>query len=258
MEEVPEGLTERQRAIATIVMDQGFATIETLSRHFDVSAQSIRRDIIKLDADGVLQRFHGGVGVRGSAVRLDYAEKKVTAADAKQRIGQATAQLIPDGASVFLDVGTTVEAVARALKTRTALRVFTTSLQAATILTDQPGIDLFVIGGSLRGADGSLVGDQAIQAIQRFRFDYAVIGFSGFDSDGAPMDFDHDKVAVKQAAIARAAAALAVSDSSKFYRTALIRIAPMTAFSRLVTDASPSGDISRILAENGAGRLFQA
>lgn len=248
MNEGQAGLSERQKAIVAIVSEQGFATIDALARHFDVSAQSVRRDIIRLDADGLLQRFHGGAGIRETTVRLGYAEKRITASDAKERIGQAAASLIPEGAVVFLDVGTTVEAVARALRQKQALRVFTVSLPAAAILTGRPGIELYVFGGSVRGADGSLTGESTVAAIGRFRFDHAVIGYSGFDADGALMDFDLEKVAVKQQAIARSGTVLAVGDSSKFARHALVRVAAPEAIGRIVTESIPA-EVRKLFVE---------
>ena len=104
-------ITPRQREIVQIVGDKGFATIDALAQHFAVSAQSIRRDIIQLDEGRYLQRFHGGAGLRDSTVRLGYAEKHGRSTEGKARIAAAAVALVPDGASVFLDVGTTVEAV---------------------------------------------------------------------------------------------------------------------------------------------------
>lgn len=116
----------RQERILALVRGRGFATIEALARELDVSAQTVRRDIIRLDEAKLLQRFHGGAGLRDSAVRMGYAEKQILAADAKASIARALADLVPDGASVLLDVGTTVEAVARALaERRQRLKVFT-------------------------------------------------------------------------------------------------------------------------------------
>lgn len=248
MEAAKDGaLTERQSAVISIVAGQGFATIDALARHFGVSAQSIRRDIIRLDAAGLLQRFHGGAGVREQAVRLGYAEKRVISAEAKERIGRAAANLVADGAAVFLDVGTTVEAVARALKQRDSLRVFTASLPAAALLAGRAGIDLFVLGGAVRGADGSLAGEATVAAIRRFRFDVAVIGYSGFDEDGALMDFDIEKVAVKQAAMARSRQTIAVGDASKYARSALVRVAPPSALDTLVSDAAPRAPLRKLL-----------
>ena len=124
-------LNERQAALLALVRSRGYATVEWLAEHFAVSAQTVRRDIIRLDERGMLQRFHGGAGAAGaSVVRLGYAEKQELAVDAKLAIGVAAARLVPNGASVFVDVGTTAEAVARALAGHTSLRVFTNSLAA--------------------------------------------------------------------------------------------------------------------------------
>lgn len=244
-------LPPRQGAILAIVTDQGFATVEALAERFGVSPQTIRREIIQLDRAGLLQRFHGGAGLPGPTVRLGYARKQTLAAPAKDRIGAAAAALVPDGASVFLDVGTTVEAVARALRHKRGLRVFTSSLPAAMLLAGHDSTEVFVTGGVVRGADGSLVGDSVTQAIAQLRVDVAVIGFSGVDEDGSPMDFDIQKVAVKQAVIANARSAVAVGDSLKFARQAVVRIGPPSAFARLVTDAPPPARLAERFAAGG-------
>jgi DeoR family glycerol-3-phosphate regulon repressor len=218
----------------------------------DVSAQTVRRDIIRLDEAKLLQRFHGGAGLRDSAVRVGYAEKRVLAADAKDRIGRRVAELVPDGASVFLDVGTTAEAVARALGARRRrLKMFTNGMAAARILSEFPTFDVFVLPGHVRGPDGSLTGDATVAAVGEFRADFAVVALSGFDADGAPMDFDLGKIAVKRAMAARARRALMVADSSKFGRQATARLAPLSAFSALASDAEPPGPLAEALAAAG-------
>ncbi|BAI74555.1 transcriptional regulator (plasmid) [Azospirillum sp. B510] len=239
------GLPQRQREILALIRDRGFVTIEALSEHFAVSDQTIRRDIIRLDGAGLLQRFHGGAGVRDQTVRLGYVEKQTIAPQDKERIGAAVAALVPDGASVFLDVGTTVEAVARALRGKRRLHVFTNSLSAGSLLAGRPGIDVFVTGGVVHGADGSLVGDAVIATLERCRLDLAVIGISGFDEDGAPMDFDMQKIGIKRVAMAAARRSVAVADAGKFARSAIVRIAPAGDFGLLVTDAEPPAPLGR-------------
>lgn len=129
-----------------------------------------------------------------STVRLGYAEKTMRAAAAKERIGRSAANLVPDGAAIFLDVGTTVEAVARALKERAIrLHVFTNSLACAMLLTGEPDLHLHVFGGSSRGADGSLVGARTLAEIETIHFDFAFIGFSGFATDGTILDYDLER-----------------------------------------------------------------
>lgn len=253
----PEMLSPRQREIVAIVKAQGYAPVEALARRFEVSTQTIRRDIIRLDELGILQRFHGGAGISDNAVRLGYAEKLAAAPDTKERIGRAAAALIPDGSSVFLDVGTTVEAVAKALKARRGLHVFTSSMAAALHLVGGRDIEIFVTGGLVRGADGSLVGDAAIAALQRFRLDFAVLGLSGFDRDGWVMDFDLHKVGVKQAAMAAADRVIAVADRSKFDRTAIVRVAPPEEIDLLVSDGMPPAGLRDAL-EAGGTRIVAA
>lgn len=244
-------LTDRQREILSIVRGQGYVTLEDLARRFDVSTQSVRRDVIRLDEIGYLQRFHGGAGAGHASVRLGYGEKQVTAAAAKERIGRAMALRVPDGASVYLDVGTTVEAVARALRGHERLHVFTNSLAAALALSGKPGIEVVVTGGLVRGADGSLVGEAATAALVPVRVDLAILACSGFEPDGSVMDFDPQKVAVKRAALRQARAAALVTDAGKFARTAVLRVAGLSDFTTLVTDAAPAGPLAERIAEAG-------
>ncbi len=243
-------LSPRKAALLRLVGAQGFGTVEGLARHFGVSTQTIRRDIIALTARGLLQRFHGGAGPAG-AVRLGHAEKLVRQPDAKARIAALVAREIPMGATLFLDVGTTVEAVAGALAVRRDVRIFTTSMVAALRLARPDGPEVRVLGGTLRGSDGSLVGGETVRALAGIALDVAVIACSGFDAHGSPSDFDGEKIAVKRAAMAAAARSFLVADSTKFGRAALERIAPLARFAALVTDARPDGDLLRRLRETG-------
>ncbi|MGI6246204.1 MAG: DeoR/GlpR family DNA-binding transcription regulator [Pseudochelatococcus sp.] len=254
--EAGQELSARQEEILAIVHHQGFATIDALARHFDVSTQTVRRDIIYLDEQQLLQRFHGGAGVREATVRLGYAEKRITAAEAKERIARIAVGLIKPGETVFLDVGTTVEAVARALRGRSGLRVFTSSLAAATILSAEQDAEVFVTGGMLRGPDGSLTDEWARDAVSRFRFDVAILGFSGIDDDGALMDFDLRKVAVKQAVAARASRTVAVGESSKLLRPAIVRVLDTDRIDTLATNDAPPPLVAETLAKAGVEVLF--
>jgi DeoR family glycerol-3-phosphate regulon repressor len=257
-----EAVSQRQYDILRIVREQGFATIDALARQFDVSAQTIRREIIRLDALKLLQRFHGGAGVVEPAIRPAYAEKRLSQTDAKDAIGRRAAELVPDGAAVFLDVGTTVEAVARALAPRGGLTIVTNSLPAAMLLAagrpeNGPRSEIFVTGGSIHGPDGSLIGDTTQTGLARFRCDVAVIGFSGMDETGALMDFDLHKVAAKQAMIRAARMVVAVGAASKFTRSAPVRIADLPEIDRLVTDRAPPRHLSEA-AEQAGTRIVLA
>jgi DeoR family glycerol-3-phosphate regulon repressor len=244
-------IDERQSKIVKRIETWGFATIEALAQEFDVSAQTIRRDIIRLEKHRMLQRFHGGAGMPRDSVRLGYSQKKVAAVEGKQRIGEAAAALILDGSAVFLDVGTTVEAVAQALAGRGNLHVFTNSLASAAALAGNQAMRVVVTGGLLHGADGSLIGDDVTATIGRFKFDVAVIACSGFDDDGTVMDFDIQKVGVKNAAMENARRAILVADGSKFVRTAFVRISALEDFSHVVTDTEPPTALKNAMQKAG-------
>jgi len=244
--------TERQAAIIALVQENGFATIDDLARRFDVSTQTIRRDIMRLDELKLLRRFHGGAGLHEAAARPGGGHKlQPSAASARDRIGSTVAALIPDGTSVFLDVGTTVESVTRGLAAHKHLQIVTPSVTAAAILASTSVASVIVTGGLLRGPDGSLVGDAAVAAVSRFKLDWAVIGCSGFDDDGTVMDVDLLRVEVKQHMLNRSRRALLVAESTTLQRRAVVNLAPLGAFDILVTDQELPDHLAEVVRSSG-------
>jgi DeoR family transcriptional regulator, glycerol-3-phosphate regulon repressor len=244
-------LNERQALIAERVQKLGFVTIDALARDLAVSAQTVRREIIKLDDLGVVQRFHGGAGRTGPGERLSYEIKKTREADAKRRIGIAMAALIKPGQSVFLDVGTSAEATANALLTCRALTVVTASATNARILAANPGIEVILTGGRMVGPDLSMAGPIAIRTVSSYRFDWAIIACSGIDPDGIVLDFDAEKIAVKQCAMEKAGTKALIADSGKFDRSALLEISDISAFDILVTNEAIPETLATRLPQNG-------
>jgi DeoR family glycerol-3-phosphate regulon repressor len=232
-------LTDRQTEILARAERHGFVTIDSLSEAFGVSAQTIRRDIIALDRAGLLQRFHGGAGSSsggGESLRLGHGRKREIGVDAKAVIARRAAALVPDGAALFLDVGTTVETAASVLDAKAGLTVFTTSLRVALALGhDRHAVH--VIGGRLAGQDGSLTGEAPIAALSALRLDYALIGCSGIEPEGRAMDFDLGKIAVKQAAMRAARHSLLLAARAKHGRSARAEIAPLGAFTAVIDEA---------------------
>jgi DeoR family glycerol-3-phosphate regulon repressor len=248
------GINRRQERILEIVRAKGFATIDSLAEEFGISTQTIRRDIIRLSEASLLQRFHGGAGLpENDQIRLGYQPKREMHTIAKERIGALAASRIADRSSVYLDVGTTVEAVARELIERPLRAVYTNSMAAAGILSAARHFETYVSGGVVRGADGSLVGDAAIRAFEIIAVDMAVIGCSGFAEDGTPMDFDPQKVAVKQAVLRNARQAILVADASKFHRPAVVLLARLGTFTTVITDSLPPAALQRQFQNAGVG-----
>lgn len=244
-------LSKRQDAIIGHIQQTGFATIDAMAALFDVSTQTIRRDLIELERKDFLIRFHGGAGLANNMFRLGYAEKRSAGQDAKQRIAQAIAKLVPDNASIYLDVGSTMEAVAQALCKHRDLRVITPAAPVAMIFAPHRQIDVFVTGGHLRGANGALIGEHAKETLRRFRFDFMVTSFGGFSPEGEPMDFDPEKAALRRIALEHSITRIGAVDSTKFNRHALVKTQDRLPFTDLVTDAQPPEVIVTAMAAYG-------
>lgn len=234
-----ENLTDRQTAILRLVESQGYVTIEALAETFGVSAQTVRRDIISLDGAGLLQRFHGGAGsaAPGETLRLGHFRKQDLNTEAKRKIAASALDWIGDGMSVFLDVGTTVQALAEAMNVRSNLLIFTTSLRTALML-DHDRHQVHVLGGRLSGKDGSLTGEEVVLALTRLRLDLSVVACSAVSPAGEAMDFDLGKIAVKRAAMAVSSKSLLLVTGDKFGRSARAVIASTNAFDAVVSDGA--------------------
>ena len=233
--EAPFSLNPRQEQILALTEAHGFVKIDDLAESFGVSAQTVRRDIIALSDAGLLQRFHGGAGAvgGGEALRLDHGRKTTISIQEKSKVAQAAARLVPEGSTVFLDVGTTVEAAALELRKRQSLQVFTSSLRAA-LQFDPTHHDVRVLGGRLAGRDGSLVGEEVVMALAGLRIDIALLGCSAIDRNGQVMDFDLSKIAVKKAAMRSARASYLLATPSKFGRSALAIFAQTGDFTQVI------------------------
>lgn len=229
-------LSLRQTQILDLIRSTGRAAVEELAARFDVTVQTIRRDLAELAEAGALDRVHGGAVARGGAINIGYDERRQTNAEAKAAIGAACAALIADNASLILNIGTTTEAVARALTRHRNLTVITNNMNVATILAPNDSCEVIVSGGTLRRSDGGLVGDLTSDFLARFKVDCAVIGTSALDEDGDLLDYDMAEVRVSQTILQQSRRAILVADHSKLTRRAPMRIASLAALDTVVTD----------------------
>lgn len=226
----------RLREILEIARIEGKVTVEGLADHFGVTVQTIRRDLAELDEGGRLERVHGGAILRSGTINIAYRERRALNAEGKQAIAQACAAEIPEGASILLNIGTTTEAVAEALRHRAGLLVLTNNTNVAQILSANPDCQVVVTGGTLRRSDGGLTGHVAEATIRLFKPDLAIIGCSALDTDGDVLDYDIQEVSVSHEAIRRARRVWLVADHTKFQRQAPARIASMADLDTVFTD----------------------
>ncbi|MDX1221296.1 DeoR family transcriptional regulator [Sinorhizobium medicae] len=242
-------LTERQAEILELAKAEGRVLVEDLAQRFSVTPQTIRKDLNDLCDARVLNRIHGGAIFPSGKENVKYESRRQIAAAEKQAIGRAAASLIPDNSSLFINIGTTTEAVGEALLDHRELMVITNNINVANRLRVFPTIEVVIAGGIVRGSDGGIVGEAAVDFIKQFKVDFAVIGASAIDPDGALLDFDYREVKVAQAIIANARHVILVSDSTKFERTAPVRIGHISQVQTFITDRCTVENVRKICAD---------
>ncbi len=243
--------SKRQKEILNQAKKTGKVDVDELSAFFNVSPQTIRKDLNNLCNRQLLQRIHGGAIVGSSIENLGYEARKLLAPEEKKAIGARAAKLVPSNCSLFINIGTTTEQVAKELVNHRGLMVITNNIKAIEILRPSLGIELIIAGGVVRRSDGGIVGVAAVDFINLFKADYAVIGVSAIDEDGLLLDYDLSEVRVAQAIIANSRHVIMVADSMKLSRNAPIRIGHLSQIDTLVIDSKPSDDFCRICKENG-------
>ncbi|MHB8283193.1 MAG: DeoR/GlpR family DNA-binding transcription regulator [Caulobacteraceae bacterium] len=226
----------RHRKILELARHAGSVTVDDLAERLAVTPQTIRKDLNLLAQRSMLSRVHGGAVVTSGVDNITYASRRFVALDAKAAIGTAAAALVPDGASLFINIGTTTEAVAHNLAGHKDLLVITNNLNVIDILSTHASSELIVVGGRVRSSDRASVGALAVSFIDNFKVDYAIIGASAIDSDGALLDFDINEVQVSQTIMRNARQVILVADASKVGRPAPLRIGHLSDVDVFVTD----------------------
>lgn len=241
---------ERHAAIVELVKRQGYASIEQLAREFDVTPQTVRRDLNQLAEEGVIKRVHGGAGLESSTVNTAYHTRKTLNLDAKRRIAEMLARHIPDSSSLFINIGTSNEFIAEALCQHSGLEVITNNLNVAAILQHKTDFNVIVAGGQVRSRDGGIIGEATIDFINQFKVDYGIIGISGIDGDGSLLEFDYQEVRVAQAILRNSRQVFLAADHSKFHRNAVVRQGNLSQINAFFTDRQPPEMLCRLMREH--------
>lgn len=229
---------ERQQYILTLLDQNGAVTVTELVDQFHVSEMTIRRDLDQLERHGLLRRVHGGaISARGRSYEPPLLMRTAHNQLAKESIGKAAAELIHNGDSITLDVGTTTLEISRNLETKQDLTVITPSFLVASELINHPGIRLILTGGIMRSGELSMVGHLAESAFDQFFVDKLFLGTGAIDFDAGLTEFNLEDTLNKRAMIRNAKEVILAVDSSKFNQIAFATIAPLTAVHRIVTDS---------------------
>jgi len=240
-------LNQRQTELVEFVHKSGFVTIDALVQHFNVTPQTIRRDLNNLAEDGVIIRHHGGAEATSSSANASYQSRKIMNLDAKEKIAKQVASVIPNGASIFINIGTTTETIAKALLNHSNLNIVTNNIHVATILSAKEDFTVIIAAGEVRHKDGGIIGEATCDFISQFHMDYGIVGISGISSDGSLLDFDFREVKVAQAIIENSTTVILASDHSKFGRNAMVKQGNINQVDHFFTDVQPPIELNEIL-----------
>ena len=238
-------LSDRQRDILRLLEQSGFATIEDMAERFEVTTQTIRRDVNDLRDRALLMRVHRGVRPNDGA--RPYASRAVEQQNEKAALAREVLRLIPAGASVSIGLGSTPAEVARLLAGAGARDVITNNLVAASHLWDCEEINLSICGGSVR--DRSVSGSAAAEFFAAYRVDFAVFGVAGVDEDGALLDFRTEEARARAAMQTHARHSVWVLDQVKFLRRAPARGGWLSDPDYVVSNAPPPEGLTVALRE---------
>jgi DeoR family glycerol-3-phosphate regulon repressor len=246
-----KAVNQRHEEIIALIKTNGFVTVEEMANTYSVTPQTIRRDINFLDRQGYISRYHGGAGLSVSTENVAYRHRKELLLNEKKKIAKAAAAMISDNTSLFINIGTTTEHVARELVNHhKKLKIITNNLNVAAIMSKKEDFEVLVTGGIVRSKDCGIIGEAAVNFIRQFKVDIGIIGISGIDLDGTLLDFDFREVHVAKTIIENSRKVYLVADHSKFGRNAMVKLGSITEIDTLITDRTPPELLMRIMSQH--------
>nr|WP_314257423.1 DeoR/GlpR family DNA-binding transcription regulator [uncultured Devosia sp.] len=245
-------LSDRQRDILSLIEAEGAQYIERLAARYDVTTQTIRRDINALCDLGYAKRFHGGVEKPVGARNISVNARAALNSAAKQCIASHIAATIPSGATVFMGIGSTVQFVAAALIDHTDLRVVTNNIHVALTLAEAPQVEVHMTGGLLRHNDRDVVGPDTLNFFEKFYASHAIIGAGALHAEHGILDFSYSEAQLTAKLLSNARLKFLAADASKWTRDASVRVASLNEVTHLFTDSLPEQERARsAVADSG-------
>ena len=232
-------LSERQAEILALIESEGAQYIEDLARRYALTTQTIRRDINYLCDQGYARRFHGGVDVPVEGRNISANARFEINASAKQVIARRIAREIPEGSTVFMGIGTSVQYVAEALRDHRDLTIVTNNIDVALTLGDAKHLEVHLTGGIYRPDDRDSVGPDTVRYFEKFHAACAVVGTGGLHPDIGLLEFTHEEAQVTAAIIENAEQRFLAADISKWFRPAAAKVVPFSRMTRFFTDRLP-------------------
>jgi DeoR/GlpR family transcriptional regulator of sugar metabolism len=248
---------ERRQAIFEILKEKGSVTVVELSEKFDVSEETIRRDLIKMESSGLLYKTYGGAFINAGMHReIPVEMREHTYVEGKNIIGVLAAQLINNGDTIFLDASTTAVHIAENILDKKNLIVITNALKVAEILAPAKEIKIICTGGTLRPSSLTLVGNAAELSISNYFADKAFICCDGVHRIHGVTDANEKEAEVRKKMMQQSDSSILVADATKFDKTSFVHMADFNEFDLLITDRELNSEWITTLRENDVEYQF--
>lgn len=243
-------IENRHNSILRKLRDEGEVTINELAAWLNVSEMTIRRDLKEMEAEQLLKRVHGGAVIAtGRSYEPPLLIRSETEIEAKALIGEFAANLVEDGDSVAIDIGSTTYELAKNLAGKNNLTIITPGLYIANLFLNKPNIRMILAGGIIRHGEGSLTGQLTVKAFEGLFVDKLFLGMGGISAHAGCTEYNWDDAIVKQAMVRSAKEVIALVDASKFDVVAFAQICPLPDLNRLITNQMPTGDLLQALKD---------
>ena len=248
---------ERKRYIQELLQRDKKVIVAELAKYFDVTEETVRRDLEKLEHEGFAQKIYGGAVLNESFnVDLPYLIRRRSNVSGKQYIAELIAERVQDGDNIMLDASTTALFVVKNLKSKKNMTIITNSNEIVCEISDRTNWRVFVTGGVVKEGSGALVGTRALEAIRSFHVDIAIFSCKGVDLNFGLSDSNDEDAEIKKAIIASAKKKILAVDHSKFDKVSLVEIGDLQHIDMIVTDQCPGDEWLASLAEKNIEILY--
>jgi len=246
-------IQERHRRIMDILERENSVKVSTLTKLFNVSVETIRRDLEHMENQGLLKRVHGGAvldKINGFQNPFIIREAKYTAE--KMQIGEIVSRYIKENQSIAMDVSTTNYEIAKVLKTKfSRLTVLTNSLPIINELSNMEKYTLIIPGGVIRQEELSIVGDMAEENLNHYHVDTALISISGISLREGLTDYCFEEIRIKKKMMSMAQEIIIVADHSKFDTVSLVKVCDLDDIDMIITDSNLKDTVKEKYRKNG-------
>lgn len=229
---------ERQEQIIALLESQRTVRIGELSKILNVTRETVRRDLYEMEKQGLLKKVHGGAMLNKTVDEPHLSQRQVSNIHEKERIAWKAAEFVEDGDALFIDLGSTTQLLAKALRGKMNITVITNALPVAIEMSEHPHAKVILCGGELRSGELSLSGPIALKSLEDFYIDKAFIGVGGVSPESGFTDYHVGDAEVRRLMIRKAKETFALADYSKFHLTAFMKVCNLNEIDAIITDST--------------------